>query len=468
MNKRVVLVAAFVSILLLGASARPLTAQDSDAKKPNIVLVIGDDMTWWDCEPYGSTQVKTPNLARLATEGMSFDFAFTATAMCAPTRQQLFTGMWPVRNGAYPNHSRVHDGVKSFVHHFNEIGYRVGLAGKSHCKPKASFPWEQVCAKDLDFDAIDAFMGRDDGEPFFLVVASNEPHKPWNKGDVDQYPTAEIEVPPTMVDTPSTREALAQYFAEITYLDWQLGQVDELLHKHDLSDDTILIFTSEQGSQLPFGGKWTCYEAGLRTALIARWPNQIQAGSRCDAMVQYIDIIPTLLDTVGVDPESIDTGRDGSPNGDRGFDGTSFKSVVTGEAAKHRDFVFGVHTTRGIINGSEAYGIRSVRSTRFKYILNLNHDQAFTNIETDPERSGVLSSWRESGVAGQHRADAYQHRPEIEFYDLEQDPFELNNLAEDPEFVSEREMLARELSRWMEQQGDEGKETELAANSRQR
>ena len=117
---------------------------ESSGERPNIMLVIGDDMTWLDCEPYGNKEVRTPNMARLAREGMCFDAMFTATAMCAPTRQQLYTGIYPVRNGAYPNHSRVYDGVKSLVHYLKELGYRIGIIGKRHFGPRESFPFEAV------------------------------------------------------------------------------------------------------------------------------------------------------------------------------------------------------------------------------------------------------------------------------------------------------------------------------------
>jgi arylsulfatase A-like enzyme len=107
-------------------------------KRPNVVFFVADDLGWRDVEPYGSTQVRTPVLAALAKQGMCLDAMFTATAMCAPTRQQILTGMWPVRNGAYPNHSRVHEGVKGLPVYFKELGYRVARTGKKHWTPSCS------------------------------------------------------------------------------------------------------------------------------------------------------------------------------------------------------------------------------------------------------------------------------------------------------------------------------------------
>ena len=118
--------------------------QESLRAAPNVVMIIADDQTWTDAGCYGNQIVKTPNIDLLASEGLRFDRAFTATAMCAPTRQQLYTGIFPVRNGAFPNHSKVKAGTKSLVHYYQEAGYSVGLCGKRHFGPPESFPFETV------------------------------------------------------------------------------------------------------------------------------------------------------------------------------------------------------------------------------------------------------------------------------------------------------------------------------------
>ena len=446
------------------------------SRRPDILLIIGDDMTWRDCEPYGSAEVKTPNLARLATEGMTFDAMFTATAMCAPTRQQLYTGMFPVRNGAYPNHSKVYPDVKSIAHYLKDLGYRVGLAGKKHFGPPASFPFEFFpgrdhdggAGKDLQFDAVEAFVRRDTNEPYCLIVASNQPHSPWNRGDASAYDADKLTVPPHLVDCPETRAALMKYYAEITYLDGQVGQCLDIVDRSDRRDSTIVIFTSEQGAQFPSGGKWTCYDTGLKTAFIVRWPGKIQAGTRTEAMTQYVDVVPTLIAAAGGNPETIETGRPDA-QGDMGFDGLSFLPVLLGQARKHRDFVYGVHTTRGIIRGSACYPIRSVRSSRFKYIWNPNHESVFYNVvSTGP--NAMLKVWARYAENDPHAAflvRRYQNRPEEELYDVQEDPFELNNLASQGEYDEIKVQLRTELLAWMQQQGDEGINTELRAVERQ-
>lgn len=466
-------------VLLLMCIASLHTWAQGDQAKPNIVLFIADDMTWFDAGCYGSADVKTPHLDKLASQGMRFLNCSTSTAMCAPTRQQLYTGLWPVRSGAYPNHSAVKEGTKSLGHHFKALGYRVAISGKKHYKPAASYPFKTLPGgkghdngkdkkKDLNLDAINDFITEDQDQPYFLICATNQPHAPWNRGDAKAYVTEQLSLPPFLADTPTTRSELAKYFAEITYADALLGEVMAAVDEAGQADQTIMIFTSEQGSQLPFG-KWTCYEAGLRTAFVVRWPGQIEPGSTSDALVQYVDVVPTLLDAAGGEPTTIDTGREGAPDGGRGFDGASFLSVLRGKQDKHRDYVYGVHTTRGIIMGSD-YPIRSISDGRHKLILNLNHEEAFSNLVIKSDRSPIWASWIKAAEAGDaHATDRlglYQYRPAVEFYDLKDDPHELSNLAKHEGLQPIIASLRDQLDAWMKQQGDEGMKTEMLAKPR--
>ena len=468
-NRRQFIKAAGVAGLsLAGFVGRAGAAANTE--RPNIMLIIGDDMTWSDCEPYGSKEVKTPNMTRLAREGICFDAMFTSTAMCAPTRQQLYTGMYPVRNGAYPNHSKVYPGVKSVVHYFTGLGYRVGLIGKRHFGPSESFPFEFLGGKNAasNTTAIAEFVNRDKKQPYCLIVASNEPHTPWSRGDVSAYKADKLTVPPYLVDCPETREDLTKYYAEITYLDGQLGACMNIVDRSGRKDNTIMIFTSEQGSPFPFGGKWSCYETGLKTVFIVRWPDRVRGGTRTSALTQYVDVVATLIEAAGGDAKAIETGRPDA-DGDSGFDGRSFLQILLGKATKHRDYVYGAQTTRGIINGSACYPIRSVRSARYKYIRNLNYKTVFYNVvSTRPDN--LLQSWKEIGKdnpAVAARARFYQHRPAEELYDLQKDPYELKNLADEAGHAKIKRQLQKELDRWMQQQGDGGNLTEMKAIERQ-
>lgn len=431
------------------------------AEQPNIVLLLADDMTWSDCQPYGSVNVPTPHMRKLAEQGMRFDRIFTSTAMCAPARQMLYTGLFPVRSGAFPNHSEVRAGVKSIVHHLSGLGYTVSLEGKRHFGPQASFPFEKRTLR----QALE-----NDGKPFCHIIASDDPHKPWRNGDPSAFNPDKISVPPNLIDTPATRRQLCKYYAEITNLDRTLGTIMKQLDAAGAAGNTILMFNSEQGMTLPFGGKWTCYDSGLKTAFIVRWPGSVKPGSTTGALIQTVDILPTLVEIAGGDPATIDTGCTDA-DGRRGFDGRSMLALLKVESGTFRDHVFGVQTTRGIINGT-LYPIRSVRDARYKFIRNLNHQNPFQNVYSEGGRYHkefflpLAAAARES-AATKARLDFFQRRPAEELYDLDDDPHELRNLASSPGLDEVRMRLSRELDAWMRQQGDLGIETEKAAKARE-
>ena len=434
-----------ICLVYLSLSACMLQATTSPASQipPNIVIVIADDQTWSDAGCYGNGDVNTPHIDRLAKEGLKFNLAFTATAMCAPTRQQLYTGLFPVRNGAYPNHSQVRKGTLSFVHYFREAGYRVGLCGKRHFGPADSFPFTTVAK-----DKLAAFVA--EPKPFILVYASNSPHRPWTAGDASQYDPQDLTLPPYMYDNQQTRTALADYYAEITDFDRELAMVDQTVSLANKKDETIFIYTSEQGAQFPYG-KWTCYDIGLHVGFIMRWPNHITANTQTDALVQYVDVVPTLLELCGIKPPT-------------DLDGRSFASVALGRKDKHQRYVFGAHTTRGIIQGSASYPIRSVRTRQFKLILNLNHTVAFQNIVTRGDGNPAWASWvtaAETDPIAKALVNGYIHRPAVEFYNIAADPLERTNLANLPEHQKEISRLSKVLASWMRQQGDQGHATEM-------
>ncbi|MGV3538866.1 MAG: sulfatase [Rufibacter sp.] len=457
--------------LLQGTFAFGQTKDNTSGKQPNILLILADDLTFRDIEPYGNTQVKTPNLARLAKEGVSVDNMYTATAMCAPARQQLYTGIFPVRNGAFPNHSQVYPGTKSVAHHLQALGYNTGFLGKKHYGPSESFPWEYLGGRDhddgtgmdIDLSKAQDYMKSVKEKPFFLVVASNQPHGPLNRGNAAAYPPSKIKVPADMVDTKETRAQLSKYYAEITYLDSLVGVCLNMIDQEGLKNNTVVMFASEHGSGFPFA-KWTTYDSGLKAAFIVRWPGQVKPGTRTNAMMQYADVVPTLVDIAGGNPATVNTGNKDA-NGKTGFDGLSFKQVLLGKTDKHRDFVYGVHTTRGIIQGSDSYPIRSARSGKYLYVQNLNHQEKFQNVAT---KGKLIESWSQTGSpADAQRAQKYVSRPAEELYDVEKDPYQLTNLAGNASLKKVQDNLRTQLAAFMKQQGDQGVATEMKALTRQ-
>ena len=426
--------------------------QAEAAKQPNILIVVADDLNKDSVGVYGNKDVKTPNIDRLASQGMRFNLAYTSTAMCAPTRQQMYTGLYPVRSGAYPNHSKVKPGTKSLVHYLKALGYRVGLSGKRHFGPPSSFPFEQVSQK-VDAKAIREFVARDEKQPFCLLVTSNSPHVPWSAGDASQYDPGKLTIPPYWVDTPEMRESLTRYYAEITDLDREVGECMKILRETKQEDNTAMIFTTEQGAQYP-GCKWTCYENGLNVGFIVRWPGQVKPGSVSDAMIHYVDVAPTLVEMAG--GEAI-----------KGLDGRTFLGVLRGKTKRHNSATYGVHTQMNAIGSPPTgYAVRSIRAGKWKYIMNLNHKVTFKNALTQNDKENYWASWVRTAKTDPKAArlvKRYLNRPAEQLYDLSKDPHELNNLAGREKQAKVKARLKQQLQDWMTSQGDLGQATEMAA-----
>ncbi len=426
-------------------------------KQPNFLIIMADDCTYNDLPIYGGENAKTPNLDALSLRGLTFNQAYLATAMCQPCRAELFTGQYPLRNGCSWNHSASRPTTESLPHFLRPLGYRVGIAGKVHVKPDDAFPFDPVggfdpnCVRNPtrthDLGPVRDYISADNNDsPFCLTIALVEPHVPWVMGDASQYPPRKIRLPRNIADTPVTREHYSNYLAEITYMDGQVGEILSCLEESGNAENTLVLFTSEQGSQFP-GCKWTNWNTGVHTALIASWPGRIAKGKRTDALVQYADIAPTLVELAG---------GNAIPN----QDGTSFVNVLNGQADQHREFVYGAHNN---LPEGPRYPIRSVTNGRYHYIRNLLPEEIY--IEKHLMGGGRLNNpyWATwVGVDPIRRRDVYDltrrymRRPAEELYDTANDPYEMNNLIDSASHTSICDGLRTELDAWMKSFSDPG------------
>ena len=454
---------ALLGFFVLASLSRSDSVHASEPR-PNFLLIVADDSTWSDYGFAGNQDVRTPNLDRLREQGMYLDHMFSPATTCSPSRHALYTGLHSIRSGAYPNHTRVYDGVHSLFTHLKRSGYRVALQNKSHVGPAASFPCERIAGAD-DLTNTEAFVRRDAAHPWFLVFASNDPHSKWSRGP--KYDPAALTVPPYLHDNKTTRELLAKYYGEISKLDEQVGNLMQLLEESQQAANTLVMFVSEQGSSFPYGGKWSVYDTGIRVSTLVRWPGKVAAGSLSRALVQYTDVAPTFLAAAGIDPTTIDTGC-ADTFGKRGFDGRSFLDVLTGKSKAFHEHVFSQHTTVGINGYLEPYPMRAVRDKRYKLIRNLAPQNTYTIAGI--HKGEPLTSWKADAVSDSalaKRVAWLYRRPAVELYDLNADPWELNNLADDPSLTTIKAKLGKALDVWMAQQGDEGLKAELKAHSRQ-
>lgn len=434
-------------------------AQSPTKQKPNFLIVMADDCTYNDLSVYGGQNALTPNLDKLASQSLVFNRAYLGSAMCQPCRAELYSGLYPMTNGCAWNHSASRPGITTMPHHLGALGYRVGLTGKVHVRPAKAFPFAKVtgfdasCVRDPtkphDPSGIRRFMTEKQDQPFCLVVALVEPHIPWVMGDPSKYPQKKIKLPPNIADTPTTRQAFARYLAEITYMDTQLGEILDVLESTGKADNTLVLFTSEQGSQYP-GCKWTNWDTGLHTALIARWPDKVAPAKRTDAMVQYADVLPSLIDAAGGKATT------------HSYDGTSFLPVLLGRKSTHRRFVYGVHNN---IPEGPAYPVRTVSDGRYRYIRNLTPNEIYIEKHLmgwsgdGKLNNPYWATWVREAWSDPHTYDLvkrYTRRPAEQLYHTAEDPYELTNLAEDPASSRIKASLSAELNRWMAQQGDPG------------
>lgn len=415
------------------------------AASPHVVVFLSDDHTLTDSSVYGSTDLDTPHMQRLADAGMTFDRAFVASPSCAPSRAALLTGLMPARNGAEANHSRPRADIKKLPAYLQERGYEVvsfGKVGHYVQTPEYGFDLAKHFRYHEDVavgEAIKWLKNRQSEKPLCLFVGTNWPHVPWPEPTA--IDAAKIKIPPAHVATPETRRARAMYYQAVRTMDDELGQVYDIARKV-LGHETLFIHTSDHGAQWPFG-KWNLYDDGIRTPLIVSWPGKVAAGARTNAMVSWVDLLPTIVDAVG-----------GKPN--EKLDGKSFLPVLLGEKKTHRDAVFTTHSGDGNFN---VYPSRSVRDARYKYIRNLHPEFKFTSHVTKAKKPNAYwPSWvakaKQDDIAAA-KVRRYTQRSTEEFYDLQADPHELHNLAEHPDHADRLAKLRARLDAWMKGQGDQ-------------
>ncbi len=415
-------------------------------RPPDIVVYLADDLSAADLPLYGGTNIDTPAISRLAAEGLTFNRAFVASPSCAPSRAALLTGLMPARNGAEENHSYPRDGTLRLPRILNQLGYQTAAFGKvAHIRSAPDYGFEVV---DLRQDipelrgTVSAFLEKSENKgPLALFVGVSDPHVPWPRESA-VHPES-MTLPPRLLDTPRTRVQRSRYLQEVKNLDAYLGELRALTQSH-LSPDTVFVFSSDHGAQFPFG-KWTLYEEGIHVPLIVARTGHVRAGARTDAMVSWVDILPTLIELGGGEvPE--------------GLDGRSLAAVLRGDTESHRDRIFTTHSGDLKMN---VYLSRSIRTDRYKLIHNPHPEFAFTSyidLLLRKTSGDYFREWLERAETDPRAAEvvaSYYGRPEFELFDLKEDPAELVNLAGTPDLARVQRELTAELAAWMKEQGDE-------------
>jgi N-sulfoglucosamine sulfohydrolase len=470
-------------VLVAGSIVGTAAAANQDSLR-NVVLIVADDMgLQLGC--YGDDVVKTPRLDRLAQSGVRFTRAYCTTASCSASRSVLLSGLYNHANGQYglahrDHHFSAYDTVRSLPVMLSEAGYRTANFGKHHVTPEYVFHFEETQPQNarnpVDMaNRAKGWIAAHADRPFFLYFCPVDPHRGGrdsadgfaNRPDeADPYPgvprvlydPAKIRVPSWLPDRTEVRSDLAQYYQSISRLDAGVGRLLDVLDETGHADDTLVIFLSDNGPPFP-GAKTTLYEPGINLPLIVRDPTRPAGGTTCDAIVTWADITPTILEFCGVSvkpapPLTPEENRGRAPEGRPAkpypLHGRSFLAAMSSEHPEGWEETYYSHTFHEVTN---YYPMRGVRSGRYKLILNLAHPLPFpfaSDLYHSPTWQGVLARKNPEEKYGPRTVAAYLNRPKFELYDLEADPQESRNLANDPAHAETLKTLASKIRTWQQ------------------
>lgn len=470
----------------------------------NILLYISDDHGQ-DLGAYGNDIIQTPNLDALADEGTRFTHAFATTASCSASRSVILSGLHNHRNGQYGhvhdyNHFLSFDHIQSVSKLLSENGYRTARSGKYHVAPEHVYPFDETLPGNSRnpvelAEETEEFIATDGNgtSPFFLLLGTSDPHRgggratdlpyePDRFGNVAgghegvnpvEYDPSEVLVPSWLPDNEATRQELAQYYQSVSRLDQGFGRMIEILKENGVYEQTLIIYMSDHGMAFP-GAKTTVYEPGLRSPLIIRDPCASNRGLINNAMISWTDITPTILDYADVDPPSYTRHisqsviRDFFPES-HGLHGRSFRPIIEETNPEGWDEIYASHTFHEI---HMYYPMRVVRDRKYKLIWNINFGRPYPNASdlqtsstwqyvlnqestpsemVDPPMQSLSGSNVEFGL---RTVRDYLHRPEFELYNIQEDPFESNNLADDPAYTDILQEYTGRIQEFQRRTGD--------------
>ncbi|UCF00431.1 MAG: sulfatase [Planctomycetota bacterium] len=407
----------------------------------NILWIIAEDLSP-DLGCYGNALVKTPNIDNLAGEGARYTNAFTTSPVCSPSRSAFMTAMYQTSIGVHHHRSHRYDGytlsepVKVITEYFRAGGYfSCNCAGLNRQKPGKT---------DFNFSVENPYDGTDwrqrrVGQQFFAQINFSETHRPFKRDTENPIDENKVKLPPYYPDHRIARRDWADYLEHIQILDEKVGNVLKRLEEDGLADNTIVFFFGDHGRP-HVRGKQFLYEGGIRVPLIIRWPGHIEAGTVVDDLVSAIDFGPTSLKLAGIEPPKHMQGQ-----------------VFIGPDAKKREFVI---AARDRCDGT-VDRIRCVRTKRFKYIRNYYPNRPYMQFNLyKKHRYPVWSLMQVLYAAGkltpQEELFMACIRPREELYDLQSDPHEINNLADNAEHQETLKKLRGILDKWIEDTGDQG------------
>ena len=450
------------------------------AERLNVLFITVDDMNRDSIGVYGAkVPGTTPNIDRLASDGLRFEHAHVTVAICQPTRAVWMTGRYPYNSGAL-GFDEIRAGVPTLPETLRHNGFYTGILSKTrHVVPSRANAFEyRRRSEELLYGRSPDLYGKFVAEflrnaarsdrPFFLMVNTDDPHRPfdtrtppaqrslvkvdpaanvkkgWMEGDFPApsriYRPDEIVVPGFLPNLPDIREEIAMYYSSVRRADDVVGRVLDALEAAGVVDNTLVMFKSDHGIAVPFA-KTNVWRHSTLTPWIVRWPRVLKPGMHeTEHLVSGVDLAPTILDILGIDAMP-------------GMDGRSFLPVLQGGKQHGREFVF---TQINTIASKASYTMRSIQGKRFGLIWNAWSDgtTAFNNVLMKGLAWKAMVSAAESDPAVAARVKHFQYRVPLEFYDYQQDPDALDNRIHDPQAAAVIRAYARRLREFMRSTGD--------------
>lgn len=430
--------------LTLTSGFRPLEAADTPAR-PNFILYLTDDISVSDFGCYGSEVVQTPQVDRMAREGMLFRRAYLTTSSCSPSRCSIITSRYPHNTGASELHTPLPADQYMFPQALKESGYYTVLAGKNHMGPAVGQAFDEVVGgrgPGGQENWLKLLQNRPQDKPFFYWLASYDAHRAWSFDDkAPVYDPDKVTVPPFLFDGPKTRKDLADYYHEVSRSDYYLGELRKELKRQGIEDNTYIIFISDNGRPFP-RCKTRLYDSGIRTPFVV-WGPKVARGTKSDSLVSVIDIGPTVLELAGV-------------KSDPRIQGVSFTPVLQDPQEIVRDYAFAEHNWH-VYQAHE----RMVRTGDWLYIRNAYPERMNLSVEAkrNPAAGELWQQYREGNLKPQQMDIMQQPRPAEELYHVVDDPHQLDNLAAAPKHAATLKRLRKILDTWARQTCDDVPET---------
>lgn len=427
-----------ISRRTFSAGGMALSAQTPGAAPPNIIFLISDDHTAADLGCYGNTHVRTPNLDRLAREGVRFANCFVASPQCSPNRSAIFTGCAPHTTSTSRLHTPMPPWEPSFLEQLKARGYFTGGFRKVHQGNEFNSRFDFYTAdRKAKFEAF--FDKLPTGKPFFLHVGFTDPHRPYSKGAVTPpHDPAKVRLPRFLPDSAEVRDDLARYHDFISRMDAECGQLLALLEGRGLAGNTVVFFTGDNGMPFP-GAKGTCYDPGIHVPLLVKWPGVAKAGAVETKLISHVDLPATWVEIAGAAVTSKMQGR-------------SIVPLLRGGAYQAREAVFSERNWHDNFDP-----IRSVRTDRYKLIFNAAPHFPYRpawDLEGSPSWKSYLALGKRGMLAARYLRLLQPARPMVEMYDLRTDPDEFNDITGDPAHAGAKSDLLKRLSKWMHQTYD--------------